>query len=424
MAGSAAHSTVCRRYQPTRQRMGHDLYRHHSLLSEGTVIPSLAIIEEPPEPPNARDTEKIEVNMSNAPDAASTAERSIPQQDQPLGLKKLARRMAPSFMGQVFAFITISIAGIGRESLQSWFGTWFPTSLALTFLFSVREDGVLFQCHSNAITKQRKSARQHLRTQYGRWSLYHGFDAFLAHIVLSALLVLITIPVICWRNVPFPAYVLARLFLGLPLTGLQMASLHASISKPNGKSIWNRIPGWNSWVKISPAASLDIILPTSGYYLTLHLRELLRQRFPEAIGLRDCPANSSPAESSIHLALFTAPFFASFLLSVVTRAIYARVAAALLPEDDECVVPFDPAFRKRDSYSHNGLSITLNACRTITFEGLFRYLRAVAEVVFVEVFCFGAFMTALFIQVGFSRPCLVQDYTILFATDVLKCSPD
>ena len=368
--------------------------------------------------------EKVEVNTSNAPDAASSVERNTPQQEQPPGLKKLARRMAPSLMGQVLAFITISITGIGRESLGSWFGAWFPTSLALTFLFSIREDGALFQSHYNAITKQRKSTRQYLRSHYGRWSLYRGFDAFLAHIVLSALLVLMTIPVVGWRNVPFPAFALARLCLGLPLTGLQMASLHASISKPNGKSIWNRIPGWHTWVNTVPAASIDIVLPTAGYYLTLSLRESLRQRFSGAIGLRDCPTDSSPTESSLRLAFFTAPFFASFLLSVVTRAIYARVAAALLPEDDECVVPFDRLFGKRDSYRHNALSITSNACRTITLEGLFRYLRAVAEVVFVEALSFGAFMTVLFIQVGFSRPCLVTDYTMLFVTDVLKCSPD
>lgn len=327
--------------------------------------------------------------------------------------------MTTSITSQIFAVI-VSYLLISVGNPEDWLTTWFPYLSFMSFLYCVRQDGILLQCNPNAITKRRVSARQYLRNQYGRWSLFRGFDAFLVHLVLSTLFVLITKPFICWESAPFSAYLLARLSLGLPLAGLQMASLHAAISKPSGKSTWQRIPGWQALVKIAPAASLDIILPTSGYYLAVQLREMLRQSFPSAIGFREFPESNPQEYPSISIALYIAPFFASFLLSVVTRAIYARVAAALLPDDEDCIVPFDRTFGSRGSSTHTPLSITWNACKAITLEGLFRYIRAITAVADIEFLCIVLLCIAALFLVFFDvfDPCSVQDYAISVVRNV------
>ena len=393
--------------------------------TDGTVLATLAVLEEPAELPNVRQAKEGGMNPSNAFEEATVIESNAPHQGRAPGVKELARRMGTVIAGQLFAFAglyVLSLVGMGSFSPMGYLRDYFPAFVTTALFLKAGDDGVLVQSRSNAITQQRKSARRYLRDLYGRWCLYRGFDGFLALIVLSAVVLLLTTPLVPWRSLSFPAYVLARSCLALPLANVELACLHAAISKPNGKATWDRIPNWRAWITVVPSACLDIFLPATGYHLTLQLRELLRRSFPGAVGLRTCPGDGSPGESALGMALVAAPSMASFCIAVVTRAIHTRVAAALLSDDDECLVPFDRKLGAQEKCSHiRPLVAVMNACRSITSESFFRYLRIVTRVAFYEMSCFGLFMVVLFIQLGYTEPCIVIDYTAAFATDIVGC---
>lgn len=170
------------------------------------------------------------------------------------------------------------------------------------------------------------------------------------------------------------------------------------------------MPNWRAWVAILPAISLDVVLPASGYYLTSRLCVLLARTYPIATGCEKALDSELSTDSSLRMTLFVLPLSISYLFSAVTRAVYIRVAAALLPAEDEYIVPFDGTFGTRNNGRRTSPLVILDACRTITKEGFFRYLRTIQDVAFFEWLILSLMMTALFIQVGLMEPCIALEY--------------
>lgn len=212
---------------------------------------------------------------------------------------------------------------------------------------------------SHAITAERSVARRHLYNQGRSWPSFPGLNFSAVYTILAVSITALATRIVANETLDFPALDLIKLLVGLLLANLHTASVHAIISKPNKKSFWQRIPGWREWIETMPAASLDLASPKCVYHLTQKLLAFLRQ-------------SSLPTPTHMPIAL-------EFLTSILTRAIYIRVAASLLPDDDETIIPFDPSFggRVRNNEAHC-LGI-LDAINTMSLQNWHHYRRIVRE---------------------------------------------
>ncbi|OJJ87695.1 uncharacterized protein ASPGLDRAFT_142242 [Aspergillus glaucus CBS 516.65] len=392
--------------------------------TEGTVIASLAAIEEPPDFVEAEPLKDGDATAPSACEKGLAVGTSISPQSQPAGINKYLRHIRHVVTNNLIVFVSfylLSFMGIISENFVASLRVYCLVSTAVTMLSSIPKEGLLFKIPSNAITKERSRVRRHLRDEGGRWSLFRGFDIFLAYMLLTILGLILVNPLFAQESLPFPAYVLVRLCLGLPLTNLHMACVHAAISKQNRKPFWQRIPGWHDWITIAPVASLDIVLPASAHFVASQILAFLHQSFPSMIGAQACHGSDSPANSYGLMVLSATPYVLSFLASAVTRVIYIRVSASLLPDDDEPVIPYDRGGSRINNGSVSPL-IILNACRTISLDNYLRYLRTVTDVAFYEMGWLVFLLCIVSVEVALFAPCVFLDYALLFANAVLGCS--
>ncbi|KAJ5613142.1 hypothetical protein N7510_006336 [Penicillium lagena] len=249
----------------------------------------------------------------------------------------------------------------------------------------------------DAITAQRSRARRHLQSQgTGFWSTYPGLAMFLVYMLLSSL---INVPAKLWlhdKRIEFSV----RIMWGLLLTNLHTAWVHIVISKPSKKSFWQRIPGWREWIEILPAASLDIILPSLVYHLLKTPLALLHDSlFSDATGDKDIKAYIE--------IVFMLPLALAYATSLITRAIYIRVAASILPSEDEPLVPFDRSFggQARNSQTY---SLSIKNARAGKAQSWNRYVNTVWGTLGAELICLGVSSLILSAELVFWTPCTVM----------------
>lgn len=264
---------------------------------------------------------------------------------------------------------------------------------------------------SSAVTHQRSLARQHLQKQ-GYRALFTGLDMFFVYMLLTVV-ILALFNSYSATVTRFPTFTIYKLCAGLLLTNIHTAWIHTVISKPMGKSIWERIPGWRGWLGTLPVASLDILLPSCVYYLTDLLLESLRD-MPVANRVAELiPAELAPL-GSIYFLLF--PVVLESLVSVWTRGIYVKVAASMLPNDAETVVPLDRSYGSRARQDGTYSSI-LDASRAIKLQNWHRYVRVLVETFLYETPGLGLFILVLAAELYFwAPPCTVMELLALFTS--------
>lgn len=285
-------------------------------------------------------------------------------------------------------------------------------SATIHILQSIWTDGVLFRCRPTAITMKSSAARRHLWSQ---GAIFRGLDFFLLHMLLSVTILTFAKPVVAWGRSSLPRFLVMRLLLGLPLTNLHMAWVHTVISKPNGKSLRQRIPGWREWVRIAPVASADICLPSLAFYFAKYVVILACHGFGHARDDQDCGTLVFTDNSWQNLTSVAVPFLSYLLASAMTRGIYVRVAAGMLPDDVEPVVPFVRTSGRRDCrYSIS--SLILNSCKTVTGDQCCRYLNRLSDAVFSQIFAFYAVLFLVMIEGSF--------FSSDFSFDILRSVVD
>ncbi|KAJ9480868.1 hypothetical protein VN97_g12654 [Penicillium thymicola] len=240
---------------------------------------------------------------------------------------------------------------------------------------------------SNAVTGDWGRAHRYLNSQ---GFFLTGLGIFLPYMVTFVVMALITRLDLDPR---FAVYIVSKLSLGLLLTNLHMAWVHTVISKSN-KSIWRRLPGGKDWLAIIPVASLDIVLPDGSYYLTKTALAFFQ-------GIVSVEGDASPATIGF-FAVAIVPAFLGWWTATFTRAIYVKVAASMLPIDDQTVLPFD----------HRGPAYRLNirdAIRGITMQNWHRYLRIVYEVAVYEYLWVIFSAIVIVAELYYMAPCAVID---------------
>lgn len=239
---------------------------------------------------------------------------------------------------------------------------------------------------SNAITGDWGRARRYLNSQ---GFFLTGLGIFLPYMVTFMVMALITRLDLEPR---FPVYLGSKLSLGLLLTNLHTAWVHTIISKSN-KSIWHRLPEGKYWLAIVPVACLDIVLPDCVHYLTNTALAFFR-------GIASVE-DASPTTFGF-FAVAIVPIFLSWWTATFTRAVYVKVAASMLPIDDQTILPFD----------HRGPTNRLNirdAISGITMQNWHRYLHIVYEVAVYEYLWVMVSTIVIVAELYYMAPCAVID---------------
>jgi hypothetical protein len=162
-----------------------------------------------------------------------------------------------------------------------------------------------------------------------------------------------------------------------------MAWVHIVISEPSPKSAYQRIPSYKSWIKIAPAAAVEDILVAAAFFIPMSIANFA--------GWLDI---SNDKEVPSMLALFrfmgvsVVPAILALLISIPARVIFVRVAASMLPEEDETIVPFDRSFGGKVNPAITGGSGKIgivDAWTTFDWAARVRYAKVIGKTFAIEV---------------------------------------
>lgn len=185
------------------------------------------------------------------------------------------------------------------------------------------------------ITSKLRTSVNHLRARAGFWSRFRGMGMFLAYSGLRGFLSSL-VPV---STKSFIGQFFVQSFLSVALATWQMAWVHIVISEPSPKRFYQRIPSYKTWIKIAPAAALEDVLTSAAFFLPISLAG--------SVGWLDIDPNDDTHPTVVFCRFMGAtliPAILAFLLTIPARVIFVRVAASMLPEEDETIVPFDRSF--------------------------------------------------------------------------------
>ncbi|CAG8119565.1 unnamed protein product [Penicillium salamii] len=124
----------------------------------------------------------------------------------------------------------------------------------------------------------------------------------------------------------------------MPWATWQMAWVHRVIADKSPQNRYRRMLGYKTWPRIAPAAAL--------YNLAMCMTFSLPFAAVNMAGWA-LVAVGSPWKDVGHwkyLVGVILPVLFGIVLSLPVRIIFARVAASMLPEEDEPILPFDRSF--------------------------------------------------------------------------------
>ncbi|KAJ5781949.1 uncharacterized protein N7518_010432 [Penicillium psychrosexuale] len=185
------------------------------------------------------------------------------------------------------------------------------------------------------ITSKLRTTVKHLRSRAGFWSRFRGMGMFVAYTMARGFLS-------AFVPVPTNSYLgqfVVQSVLSVVLATWQMAWVHIVISEPSPKRFYQRIPSYKTWIKIAPAAALQDVLTAAAFFIPMAIANLA--------GWLDVSGDQEvPPIVAIYrfMGVSVVPALLAFLISMPARVIFVRVAASMLPEEDETIVPFDRSF--------------------------------------------------------------------------------
>lgn len=354
------------------------------------MLASLAIVEEwnPIDEldPNARDIHTgVEAGVEDTKNRQQTrgVSDSVSQRQIRNRRKWLLDNVLTLKRGILGAILAVGVLSLRQRDSVDWLWPLVSVSIhMIPVLLSMAVD--LLSGIYNLRTSQRKSIKQHLQNRGISWPIFYGLDIFVIYILATGFLSTVVRKFACFSGinndnnpVPFSLSLLADLLIGLGLNNLHLAWIHSVTSKPNkSKSLRQRIPSLQSWIKTAPAASLDIVLPSLINYLAGRIM---------------------PSYLFAYSVAFPILFVPGLLVSVITEAIYIRVAMTTLPEDAEPILCSN-GFRSRLSKDDGGYSLNvLHAFQGIESQNWYRYLKVMGEVMLHEELQLGLFLLAIIV---------------------------
>lgn len=225
----------------------------------------------------------------------------------------------------------------------------------------------------------------HLRARAGYWSRFRGLGLFVAWSFVRSFIVGILGGASSVLRHPLYNAVVAIVVETL-LANWEMAWYHIVISEPSPKKWWQRVPSIRGhWVKMAPAVALRATAAQVGLIFPLLLGTsfgILREINSPQPEKGDVVSNPWTILVSSLVIMFTAA--ALFVLIEIPATVTAvRVAASMLPEEDETIVPFDRSFGGKTTpaiVGGQGKVGIVEAWRSFEWPSRIRLLKLVAKI--------------------------------------------
>jgi len=231
------------------------------------------------------------------------------------------------------------------------------------------------------ITASLRATVLHLRARAGFWSRFRGLSVYLVWNFARSVIVGILSAA---SSNPF-LMIFASIVAEIALANIHMTWIHVIISEPSAKRWHQRIPTpfLKSWRKIAPAVAL--------WAVTSQIVTILPMLVAGSFGAmrRFNDPNFEPGMKEAYATagqLFMAMFLTLLLvvlLQIPATVTMVRVAASMLPEEDETIVPFDRTFgglTTPEIVGGQGKIGIVEAWRSFTWECRRRLLRTVVKV--------------------------------------------
>lgn len=192
------------------------------------------------------------------------------------------------------------------------------------------------------ITSSIRRTINHLRAHYGYLSRFRGLSLFIC-LSIARLFIIQFFGIPAFMN-NWTGFCIASFLADLALARWEMTWIHVVISEPTSKRWWARAPPLKTWLKIAPAVALESIACQITYVMPIlvgmSFGAFKRMRNPEyepSRGDLDAACAQVYLVSILTIAL-------TVLVQIPATVIVVRVAASMLPEENETVVPFDRSF--------------------------------------------------------------------------------
>ncbi|OJJ70101.1 hypothetical protein ASPBRDRAFT_31977 [Aspergillus brasiliensis CBS 101740] len=238
-------------------------------------------------------------------------------------------------------------------------------------------------------TNSLRATLQCLRTHCGRWYYMRGAFIFLLHDMIKTSILPVLFPI--HSVTPWQEKLRSAIYAAI-LANLQILWVHIVLTKPSPKSFYQRLPTkiWN-WIRVAPFLFIEVLACWLVFSTAVSLQaELLKaariadieQDMFEARGTHLEPKATRGLAISF-VAIF--PKLMEALVALPARAAFIRVAASMLPDDDEPLVSLDPKVRENASL---GIRDAWNSFHVVS-QARFWRVQATAFVMGVVVFILG-----------------------------------
>lgn len=231
------------------------------------------------------------------------------------------------------------------------------------------------------ITSKLRTTVRHLRARAGRLSRFRGFSMFITCGMAEGLVSSI-FPI---SSTSIIGRLAVQTLVSILLANLQVAWVHIMISEPSPKRFYRRIPSFRSLGKIAPAAAFEHLLTNGAFAVTLSLIKVIH-------GLSELDMihegeGASPDAYGKAASMLSVAAFISWIASFPARVIFVRVAASMLPQEDEAIVPFDRSFggKVAPEVVGGGVLSIVDAWKTFDRDGWVRYIKALVKAMAMQI---------------------------------------
>lgn len=244
---------------------------------------------------------------------------------------------------------------------------------------------------SKPITSSLRTTIAHLRARAGPWSQLRGLLMYLlTRLALKLITSLLSAILGVLGGSSIVGHVIARFVAEILLANLTMAWVHIVISEPSPRRFYQRIPGRKAWIKIAPVAALRSLASQFTMFIPLiigYSTNVIKNGGPvnPVVPSDELPPTKVVAGTlgiaALNLVLY-------LLVDMPAHVTFIRVAASMLPEDDETIVPFDRSFGGKvtpEIVGGTGKIGIVDAWRSFDWASRVRFVKVVAKVFLMVV---------------------------------------
>lgn len=250
----------------------------------------------------------------------------------------------------------------------------------------------------SGISGSLRTAIHHFRTQAGLAFLFRGFSLFIIYAFTHPTVLPVLLSAILPSNTDSQWIAHLRSIISVSLlANLQVLWVHIVITKDSSISSLQQLPGIACWVRTAPVAVLEAAIHEwAGLFSTDLALVISNATVPllDTNALLDPDATQDLKRGYSLYAFGLVPSFAMCMATLPVRTAFIRIAASMLPEDEQPIVPLDPALKENPP---SGILNAWNNLPSSTWGRVWR-VQAKGYIFSAIIFFAGKWFTVIFIE--------------------------